>query len=1002
MDPERWQQIDQLFHSALKCEPTARAAFLERACKGDEALRREVESLIVSHEQPDSLIDSPADDLAAELLAGSDAALTAGQIVGPYKIVSLIGKGGMGEVYLAQDTRLGRQVALKLLPTYLSGDNDRLRRFQQEARAASALNHPNVCVVHEIGRTDDGRHYIAMEYVAGLTLREQMANHQLKLGQTLDVATQVGAALAAAHGAGIVHRDIKPENVMVRNDGLVKVLDFGLAKQTTIPVVVDDRASTKMLVHTEPGMVMGTVAYMSPEQARGLEVDARTDIWSLGVVLYEMVAGNVPFAGATSSDLIVSILDREPLPLKRYLSEPPPELQRIVSKALRKDKEERYQVAKDLFLDLKSLKQELEFAARLHHSAPEMGDKIVSREVLEETAHEAAHSVGHTKEVQAARTTLNAEFPNRKRLRWTAGILGGLMLLAVGAWYIARLIPRPGPTPELLTAVPLTTDMGFEGMPSLSPDGSQVAYASGGPESDNFDIYIKQIGGGPARRLTSDPASDEFPAWSPDGRSIAFIRNRGDKVELLLIPSGGGPERKIAETAADTSTYIFSWTPPYLSWTPDSKYLVAPDLASPGEALSLFLFSVATLEKRRLTSPPATTLGDGNPAVSPDGRTLAFARTLSMGRPQLHLLPLSEDYQAAGEPRRLDVPQPLAKGPVWTADGREIVCDAGAPWAGGTLWRVAVSGSEKPQPLRSGGEVLSQPTISRQGNRLVYVHWTWDMDIWRTEILHLGKTGPAVKLVASTRFENQPQYSPDGSRIVFVSDRSGHLEIWVCNSDGSSPAQLTSLESTSGWPRWFPDGNRIVFDSNKEDHTEVYVLDIATLVPHRLTKSQADSVAPSVSHDGKWIYFSSRTTGRWEIWRMPSEGGEAIQVTSHGGEYPLASGNGSILYYYKDKGVWKVPATGGEETSVIGPIDGNQVAVTSEGIYFVKIGAPLFVGSKGNALEFFSFATGASAKIADVKLQPDNGVSISSDGRYALIPMVDPFVCDLMLVENFR
>jgi dipeptidyl aminopeptidase/acylaminoacyl peptidase len=303
--------------------------------------------------------------------------------------------------------------------------------------------------------------------------------------------------------------------------------------------------------------------------------------------------------------------------------------------------------------------------------------------------------------------------------------------------------------------------------------------------------------------------------------------------------------------------------------------------------------------------------------------------------------------------------------------------------------------------VRSGGEVVGQPTISRQGNRLVYVHWTWDLDIWRTEIVRQGKTGPAVKLVASTRVEIQPQYSPDGSKIVFVSDRSGQFEIWVCNSDGSSPVQLTSLESHSGSPRWFPDGRRIIFDSDKEDHIEVYVMDIATLVPRRLTKSQADSVTPSVSHDGKWIYFSSRLTGRWEIWRMPAEGGEAVQVTRHGGESPLESGNGSIVYYYKDQGVWQVPASGGEETRVIGPIDGNAFAVTSEGIYFIEIGAPLFVGARGNALEFFRFATRTSEKIADVRLRPDNGLSVSSDGRYALIPMVDPFVCDLMLVDNF-
>ncbi len=608
-------------------------------------------------------------------------------------------------------------------------------------------------------------------------------------------------------------------------------------------------------------------------------------------------------------------------------------------------------------------------------------------------------------EVKQKQIDLPAPVPKEKNgpawLSWPAGIMVGLSLLVLSAWYLSRFFPKPDPQQPALTAIPLTTDLGFEGLPSLSPDGGQVAYASGGPESDHFDIYVKQIGGGPARRLTSDSATDAFPAWSPDGGSIAFIRDRGDKLEMLLIPSGGGLERKIAEIAPDTSTAIFSWTPPYLSWTPDSRYLVAPDLASPGEVLSLFLFSVTTGEKRKLTSPPPTTLGDGNPAVSPDGRTLAFARILTPGRAQLHLLPLSGDYQPAAQPRRLELPQPLAKSPVWTADGREIVCDAGAPWVGGALWRVDVSASEKPQPLGSVGEGACCATISRQGNRLVYARWTRDLDIWRTEIKHKGETGRAVKLIASTRGESHPEYSPDGSKIVFASDRSGPTEIWICNGDGSNPVQMTSLDS-AGSPRWFPDGRRIVFDSNVEGHTEIYVMEIATRVPRRLTNESSDNVTPSVSHDGKWIYFGSRRTGNAEIWRMPAEGGEAVQMTRHGGEWPVESLDGKVVYYLKGQDVWQVPVSGGEETRVLGPIAVYTFAVTSEGIYFLETGPRLWLASRGNALKVFRSATRTSERIADIGLNPDDGLSVSTDGRYALVPMADPFVCDLMLVENFR
>src|ERR1700687_4583100 len=329
MNPERWQQIDQLFHSALERHSSERAAFLSQACNGVYSLRSEVESLLESHEQSDSFIETSAADIAAEVLAGREAQLTAGQSVGPYKIVSLVGEGGMGEVYLAQDVRLGRQVALKRLPAQFTLDGERVHRFEQEARAASALNHPNIVTIDEIGRANS-LHFITTEFIDGETLRHYMTGARMKLDEVLDIATQIAAALAAAHAAGIVHRDIKPENIMLRRDGIVKVLDFGLAKLTLPRVAaVDTKAATRSMVKTNPGMVVGTVQYMSPEQARGKDVDARTDIWSLGVVLYEMVSGRVPFEGETPSHVIVSVLENEPTPMGRH-SEVSAELDRIV------------------------------------------------------------------------------------------------------------------------------------------------------------------------------------------------------------------------------------------------------------------------------------------------------------------------------------------------------------------------------------------------------------------------------------------------------------------------------------------------------------------------------------------------------------------------------------------------------------------------------------------------------------------------------------------------
>ena len=290
MTPKRWRQVKELFEAALERVPDERPAFLDHACDGDEPLRREVQSLLASYEEGESFMERPAVALAAESLAESEDKPLTGQTINHYQIVREIGSGGMGEVYLAQDTRLGRHVALKLLPTLFTKDEDRLRRFEQEARAASALNHPNVCVIYEVGETADDRHYIAMEYIDGVTLNQHMTSTRMTLTEVLDITIQVASALTAAHAVGIVHRDIKPENIMVRSDGYLKVLDFGLAKLME-QQATDLAAVAGARVKTDTGMVMGTSRYMSPEQVRGLAVDARTDIWSLGVVIYEMVTG---------------------------------------------------------------------------------------------------------------------------------------------------------------------------------------------------------------------------------------------------------------------------------------------------------------------------------------------------------------------------------------------------------------------------------------------------------------------------------------------------------------------------------------------------------------------------------------------------------------------------------------------------------------------------------------------------------------------------------------
>ena len=378
MKAERWKQVNDLFQSAVERAPAERAAFLDEACRGDESLRREVGSLLTSHERSENFIELPAFEVAPELVTSERTNTLVGKLIGHYRIESLVGVGGMGEVYLARDERLGRKAALKLLPDSLTTDETQLSRFKNEARTASSLNHPNILTVYEIG-AEGNRQFIATEFIEGITLRVSIGRGRINPHTALEIAVQVASALAAAHEAGVVHRDIKPENIMLRPDGYVKVLDFGIAKLSEQRLASHDHTvETTAPLQTRPGLVLGTARYMSPEQARGQKVDVRTDIWSLGVVFYEMVGGIPPFRGDTPSDCIASILTAEPPPLSGILTDVPLKLESILQKALRKNSDERYHTIKEMLADLRLLKEELEADSSLPQTkAP--AESIVSK-----------------------------------------------------------------------------------------------------------------------------------------------------------------------------------------------------------------------------------------------------------------------------------------------------------------------------------------------------------------------------------------------------------------------------------------------------------------------------------------------------------------------------------------------------------------------------------------------------------------------------------------------
>jgi serine/threonine protein kinase len=619
-----------------------------------------------------------------------------------YEIVSPIGADGMGEVYLAKDTRLNRKVALKVLPADVATNQERMRRFEQEACAASALSHPNIAHIYEIGESD-GTNFIAMEFVEGATLRETIHGEQVDLKTLLKYLGQVADGLAKAHVARIVHRDLKPENIMISRDGFAKILDFGLAKlidrQLPAPGEPNSEAATAMLPEplSAPGMIMGTVGYMSPEQARGKkEIDGRSDIFSFGCILYEAATGRQPFAGETAIDSLHKIIYAQPPSIKDFNKNAPPDLQRIVRRCLRKDPEERYQTIKDVAIEIKELRREMKSEAKTELSiAPEKvatsnASKSENRTLIEDektaaaTAGQVAHSTSSAEYLvsQIGQHKKAVAFVAIAALVAVAGLIFGLY-----KFYGSRQLSTAAAP---LRVTPLTSFPSVERNPALSPDGKQVAYVWMGEKGDNYDIYVKITDAGTPLRLTTDPEREMSPAWSPDSRFVAFRRGRGEKKGFYIVPALGGAERKIADA--------YEWNQSGLQqqavdWSPDGKTLAVVDKTSENEPWSIFLLLIETGEKRRLTTPPAQIRGDVLAAFSPDGKTLAFARTNALGG-NIFLVPV-----AGGEPSQVTFNETSSLlGLDWTSDGERLVFSSET--AGRlALWTIsATGGTLRPSP----------------------------------------------------------------------------------------------------------------------------------------------------------------------------------------------------------------------------------------------------------------------------------------------------------------
>jgi Tol biopolymer transport system component/DNA-binding winged helix-turn-helix (wHTH) protein len=583
------------------------------------------------------------------------------------------------------------------------------------------------------------------------------------------------------------------------------------------------------------------------------------------------------------------------------------------------------------------------------------------------------------------------------------GLAVVLLGAAVGGFWMHRRSSAPGVPPAAsvlgvtLPRVPLTSLPGQETAPAFSPEGNQVAFVWDG-DAGNEDIYVQLIGAGAPLRLTTNPNPDRNPAWSPDGRYIAFVRVSPMESGVFIVPALGGAERRIAGVRWENHWDLYGAG---LSWSPDAKFIAISDKAAAEDSGGVFVLAIDGSRSRQLTSPPPGNVRDVAPAISPDGRTVAFIRVTSGGVGEIYLVPF-----VGGEPRRLTFADAWLERIAWTPDGHDLVYSSGGGLTDGTLWRVSASGGA-PERLPVPDGNAASPALAARGNRLAYAHRSFDANVWQFDVATSpARATPVRAVLASTRYEGGPQYSPDGKRIAFHSDRGGAFEIWASDADGANSVQLTTLgSSNTGTPRWSPDGRHIAFDARVGGAADIFVIDPDGGPAHRLTTESTDDVVPSWSRDGRWVYFASKRTPRWEVWKVPADGGRAVQVTRQGGFAAFESSDGRTLYYTKGLtvgGLWRVPTSGGDETPVMEfPKPGywGYWALAANGVYFVNSDLRPF------ALEFLEFATGRVAHVAALVKPPvtwESGLALSPDERSLLYLQVDQMNSDIALVENFK
>ncbi|MFN0086357.1 MAG: protein kinase domain-containing protein [Blastocatellia bacterium] len=885
MSPERWQQIEDLYHSASDAPRADRAAFLDQACQGDDELRREVVSLLEAHDRAESFIEAPPNDLAAAVLAIEQRHDLVGHRLGHYRILSLLGAGGMGEVYLAEDTILGRKVALKLLPEDFTRDRERVQRFKQEARAASALNHPNIITIFEIGQSDD-LYFIVTEYIDGRTLRQRMSDGPIPLHESLDVVIQTANALTAAHEAGIVHRDIKPENIMLRRDGYVKVLDFGLAKllepsrADAVTITGAERSSDGQF-GTDPGKAIGTPRYMSPEQIRAQPVDARTDNFSLGVVLYEVITGHAPFRGATTSEVVAAILHLEPMPLARFTAEVPEELDRIVRKALRKEREERYQLAREFQLDLKTFKGEMEFKARLATAnRSEAPDEAPMKVRPGQTANEDTMPEG----VSGSKSRPGAAGGDRRaRILAMAAlfvILAGLLVFLSFQWI--RDSARD-PSFRMGRITRLTTE-GKADRVAISPDGKEVLYSV--VDAGQQSLRLRQVEtGGEITILPPEKVVYYGLAFSRDGAFIYYVRGEvNDTVNVLYQSTKfGGATRRLCVNVDSAITF-----------SPDGRR-IAFVRRNPGTGENALMIANGDCGGERMLAarrqPDVYRLR--GPSWSPDGKLIATAIENLTGA-SFHTVAgvgVADGVEKMLTSQKWEIVSQVA----WLADGSGLLVIATEPQGHQTqLWSLAWPGGAMSRITRDLG-TYSNLSLTADSSTLATVRSDRFVNIW---VAAEGDASRSVQITTGAQRDDGIRgldWTPDG-QIVYRSFAGGNPNVWIMDANGGRSRQLTPTVHQNTDPIVSPDGSFIAWSADRLGVRNIWRMNPDGSNERQLTHGGGEWF-PQFTPDGKWMVYQALAPGQQDrlLWKAPLDGGAPVQLTDRPSYAPVLSPDGKLI-----------------------------------------------------------------------------------------------------------